>query len=212
MDSRADKILYLLKNQGEMTAQQLAEALQITAMGARQHLLQLADDELVSHSFQPALIGRPKQYWHLTKLAQRRFADMHSQLSVHLLESVRAEFGESGLQQVIARRETTMRQDYLAKMSGLTDLVEKLDCLCQIRNREGYMASWHEEPGVGYWFVENHCPICAAARCSDGFCQSELALFQACIGDKFKVQRQEHILDGARRCAYLITRCDKMSV
>lgn len=206
MQSRADKILYLLKHRGEMTAQELAEALQITAMGARQHLLQLAGDELVSHSFQPAQVGRPKQYWHLTESAQRRFADMHGQLSVHLLESVRAEFGEVGLQQVIARREATMRQDYLAKMNGLAHLTDKLDCLCQIRNREGYMARWSEEPGVGYWFIENHCPICAAATCCDGFCQSELALFQICIGDEYHVQRREHILDGARRCAYLITR------
>ena len=44
----------------------------------------------------------------------------------------------------------------------------------------------------------------AAAACQ-GFCRAELALFQAALGDGVSVERTDHILAGARRCAYRIT-------
>jgi predicted ArsR family transcriptional regulator len=36
-------------------------------------------------------------------------------------------------------------------------------------------------------------------------CREELSLFRAVLGDKARVERTDHILAGARRCAYLIT-------
>ena len=52
--------------------------------------------------------------------------------------------------------------------------------------------------------VENHCPICAAATACQGLCRDELALFQKVLGPNVEVERTEHILAGARRCAYVI--------
>ena len=56
-----------------------------------------------------------------------------------------------------------------------------------------------------YLFIENHCPICAAAATCQGLCREELSLFRAVLGDKARVERTDHILAGARRCAYRIT-------
>jgi hypothetical protein len=55
-----------------------------------------------------------------------------------------------------------------------------------------------------YLLVENHCPICAAATACQGFCRSELQIFQEVLGDDVQVARTEHVLSGARRCAYRI--------
>jgi predicted ArsR family transcriptional regulator len=52
--------------------------------------------------------------------------------------------------------------------------------------------------------VENHCPICAAAKECQQFCRSELRVFQQALGDDVRVERVDHILAGARRCAYLV--------
>ncbi|ARO29186.1 transcriptional regulator domain-containing protein [Rhizobium sp. NXC14] len=43
----------------------------------------------------------------------------------------------------------------------------------------------------------------AAATACAGFCRSELETFRAVLGAD--VERSEHILTGARRCAYRIT-------
>ena len=56
-----------------------------------------------------------------------------------------------------------------------------------------------------YWLLENHCPICAAASSCLNFCRSELNLFQTILADVATVSREEHIIEGARRCAYKVT-------
>ena len=56
----------------------------------------------------------------------------------------------------------------------------------------------------GWLLVENHCPICVAARKCQGFCRSELQIFQAALGDENVVERREHLISGDRRCAYSI--------
>ena len=56
----------------------------------------------------------------------------------------------------------------------------------------------------GVLLVENHCPICAAAKACQQFCRSELRVFQEALGDDVTVERVDHILAGARRCAYLV--------
>ena len=42
-----EKILQLLKTKGPQTSQQLADSLELTMMGARKHLLNLAEQGLV---------------------------------------------------------------------------------------------------------------------------------------------------------------------
>jgi predicted ArsR family transcriptional regulator len=56
----------------------------------------------------------------------------------------------------------------------------------------------------GFLFVENHCPICVAATQCQGFCESELELFGKVLGPGVDIQREEHIVAGARRCAYRV--------
>lgn len=73
----------------------------------------------------------------------------------------------------------------------------------QIRERAGYMAQM-EPLDEGWLLVENHCPICVAARKCQGFCRSELQIFQAALGDENVVERREHLISGDRRCAYSI--------
>ena len=41
------------------------------------------------------------------------------------------------------------------------------------------MAEFEAEPDGSFLLIENHCPICAAAKTYQGFCRSELVLFRA---------------------------------
>ena len=67
------------------------------------------------------------------------------------------------------------------------------------------MADWSQEPDGSFLLVENHCPICAAATLCQGFCRDELELFREVIGPDAEVERSEHLLAEARRCAYRIS-------
>ena len=66
-----------------------------------------------------------------------------------------------------------------------------------------------ERDGDDFLFIEDHCPICAAATACQGFCAAELAQFQALMQGWAHITREEHLLQGARRCVY---RLQAMSV
>jgi predicted ArsR family transcriptional regulator len=67
------------------------------------------------------------------------------------------------------------------------------------------MAEFEAQPDGGFLLIENHCPICAAAKTCQGFCRSELELFRAAFGAGTSVTRLEHLLSDGRRCVYRVT-------
>lgn len=201
--SSADKILYLLKTSGPMTAKDLADKLNMTPMGARQHLLQMQKKQWVTSFHQAEKVGRPNQYWNLTSKAQNQFPDTHEVLTTNLLESTRQVFGEEGLLKVIKHREQTIREHYKTQLDPLKSISEKLDVLAKMRSKEGYMAAWYKE-AEDYFFTENHCPICAAAKECQQLCSSELDVLQDCFQGWGHVTREQHMLSGERRCLYRI--------
>src|SRR5262249_8305363 len=109
------------------------------------------------------------------------------------------------LERLIAAREAETRAHYTTALAGADTLQERIARLATIRSREGYMAEWRRD-GDDYMLLENHCPICAAAATCQGLCRAELALFRAVLGAEATVMRTDHILAGARRCVYRITR------
>lgn len=199
----ASKILLLLKTGGAQTAQAVAGALGVTTEAARQQLAKLQRQGLVLHLDRREKVGRPARHWQLSAKGHGRFPDRHAALTLEIIAGVRRIFGDAGLQRLIGERERAARDAYAARLSACATLAERVAALAEIRRAEGYMAAW-QEAGEDYLLLENHCPICVAAQACQGFCGSELALFQAVLGAEIEVARTEHILAGARRCAYRI--------
>jgi predicted ArsR family transcriptional regulator len=198
-------ILYHLKTRGPQTAADLARRLDITAMAVRQHLQALAEGGLVEFRDERRKVGRPARVWSLLPAASRRFPDTHGDLTVELLQAVRATFGEAGLDRLIGERTRQQKASYLGRIpSAGAPIDQRIEALAAIRRSEGYMAEWSREADGSWLLVENHCPICAAATICQGFCRDELAVFRELLGGDVTVEREEHILAGARRCAYRI--------
>ncbi|HTN60143.1 MAG TPA: metalloregulator ArsR/SmtB family transcription factor [Devosia sp.] len=199
----AERILLTLKMHGARSAAQLGEMLGTTGEAARQQLVKLAKDGLVASTGEPGAVGRPLLMWQLTPAAASRFPDTHAALTVQLLDIVRSTLGEGAIDAIVGAREVQTLKAYSAATEHQVSLRDKVAALAEVRAAEGYMAQWHEEPDGTLVLVENHCPICAAATICQGFCRSELDVFQAVLGAQ--VRRTEHMLAGARRCAYAIT-------
>ncbi|BAJ00792.1 helix-turn-helix transcriptional regulator [Shewanella violacea] len=200
----SEKIIHLLKAQGPLTAKFLAGELSLTTMGVRQHMQGLEDDGYVIFEDKKAARGRPTRFWSLTSKSNSHFSDRHEELSVQLIDSVITVFGDTGLEKLIKHREQTSLIFYQQSMLGKTSLIDKLNTLADLRSREGYMATVVEDDSC-FWLMENHCPICAAASKCLNFCRSELNLFQTILSPEASVSREEHIIEGARRCAYRVT-------
>jgi predicted ArsR family transcriptional regulator len=200
----ADQILFLLKTRGPKTAQQLADILELTSMGARRHLEGAEEKGLVSFEDVAEKVGRPSRRWMLTDAGHARFPDRHADLTLQLITQVRALFGEEGMERLIKARETASEAFYREAIHDSADLQERVNALALARDVEGYMAEVERRDDGSLLLVENHCPICAAARECQSFCRSELDVFRRVLGPRCQVERAEHILAGARRCAYVI--------
>jgi predicted ArsR family transcriptional regulator len=198
-----DRLLFLLKMRGPQTAAELGTRLRITSEAARQQLARLESEKLVSSKTEVRGVGRPVQVYRLTPAAQKRFPDTHAELTAQLIGEIRDVLGEQSLDKLIRAREIDTRKRYAALLASERTLAKKVARLAEIRNREGYMATWSQE-GDGFILVENHCPICAAATACLGFCSSEQSIFRHVLGRDVQIERIEHLLAGSARCAYRI--------
>ncbi|MEF2074781.1 helix-turn-helix transcriptional regulator [Consotaella aegiceratis] len=206
--SPAERVLMALKMHGALTAAALGRRLGTTGEAARQQLVRLADDGLVSATSTPSGVGRPTRTWSLTAEGQSRFPDTHAALTVQLLEIIGRSLGEAALDRIIAQREADTRAAYETAMAERGSLRDRVAVLTALRSAEGYMADWRDAEDGSILLTENHCPICAAATVCQGFCRAELQVFQAVLGSGATVERTEHIVQGGRRCTYVIRETD----
>ncbi|KQQ36215.1 transcriptional regulator [Duganella sp. Leaf126] len=202
----ADQTLFLIKTRGPQTAQQLAALLGLTSMGARRQLEAWQEKGMLTYEDVADKPGRPARRWLLTEAGHARFPDRHADLTLQLIDQVRQLFGEAGLERLIASREQLSEQQYRQHLAPARTLPERVAALVQARSVEGYMAEVAHADDGALLLIENHCPICAAARQCQQFCRSELDLFQRVLGNDCTVGRVEHMLNGARRCVYVIKR------
>lgn len=202
--SSQDKILYQIKRRGPQSVKSLAEILDVTTMGVRQHLTQLQSAGLIeSLPEQPQPRGRPLKSWKLTQKGHERFPDAHAQITTDLILSVRELLGESAMDKIIEKRTADTFEQYSASLDKHNTLSGKVSALARLRTDEGYMAEVIEDDGQ-YLLLEHHCPICIAAKSCQGFCRSELEVFQKLFEKIASVTREDHLLDTARRCSYRI--------
>jgi predicted ArsR family transcriptional regulator len=198
-----DKFLKLLKTRGPQSSSELASELGITAEGARFQLTRMTEEGLVEVTNSSKGVGRPTQVWKLTAKGNEHFPDKHGVFSDQLLESMQELLEPQQMSAIINLREKKANGKYLEALKDIPKLEEKIARLAELRNSDGYLAEWDKEEG-GFILIENHCPICAAAqRCTD-LCEAEMNTFKEIFGESVSVERVDHIIAGARRCAYRI--------
>jgi predicted ArsR family transcriptional regulator len=201
-----DRIMDRLKTRGPQSVKILSKQLGMTTMGVRQHLADLETKGLVLQTQEERQTrGRPVHLWKLSKSGHNRFPDSHAQTALELIDVIRSSLGEESLNQLIDSRSAKVQASYRAQLdASAPELQQQIERLAQLRSEEGYMAEVRLLPD-GWMLIENHCPICSAATSCQQFCKSELDIFQRLFENEATVERTDHLLEGARRCAYKIT-------
>lgn len=199
-----EKALEVIKRNGPSSISELSEHMGVTTEGVRFHLLKLEKEGLVKSRSVAAGRGRPKQIWSLTQEGHDRFPNTHAELTANIIHMMRDTLGEEAVDKVIDRHQQTMKDRYADKIDQDSSLEERVAQLVQLRSREGYMADYKKE-NDHFVFIENHCPICSAAKVCQGFCKAEILTFKAVLGEDVQIERQDHIIEGAKRCSYRIS-------
>lgn len=196
-------VLYAVRRRGEATAEQVAEQLGMTVSGARQHLSALTRDGLVEASESPApepRRGRRTLVYSVTSAADSLFPKAYGELTNELLGYV-ADADPAMLEALFAKRREHRITAARARLDPKRTLAAKVAELARILDEDGYLAT-HEKvsPGV-YLIIEQNCAIWAVAQRYGQACTSEIDFIRAVLPEA-TVERVQHMVAGARRCAY----------
>ena len=209
MSDAKRRIVDRLKRVESATVPELAAGFDLTDTAVRQHLETLEENGLVERAPSPPPVGRgrPPVRWQLTAIAAELFPDRHADLTVELIGSIRAALGEEGLERVLEARGQAQLSAYRRALPdpAVSSVPVRVRRLAEVRSAEGYLAEVKSDEDGSLVLVEHHCPVCDAASACQGLCRTELALFQAALGDDVTVERVQHLLSGDQRCAYRIT-------
>jgi len=198
-----ERAVELLKTSGPQSSSALAKEFEVTVEGARFQMLRLEKEGIVTSSKTVTGRGRPQQLWSLTSIGQMRFPDTHAALTVKLMEVMKETLGEQAVSRVINANGERGTSRYLEVLEGIDDIEQRLTAFVAIRTGEGYMAQFIKDE-EGFIFIENHCPIGAAAHANPAICSAEFKTLQTVIGLSVPIKRIEYIVEGGRRCAYRI--------
>jgi len=198
------RLLELLKRAGALTADELAEKLDITSMGVRQHLQTLERDGLVTYVCEQRGMGRPCNVYRLTGDGDELFPRTYAHMANALLSAARQLDGEGGVNRLLEARNRKLEAQYEARMAG-KDFAERVEELARIRTEEGYMADWDQLDEDTFVLREHNCAICQIAEQCAQACAFELKLFQK-VFDDAEVRRETHMIQGDSTCTYVIQR------
>ncbi len=206
-------VLYAVRRRGEATAEQVAEQLAMTVSGARQHLSALAEAGLVdaTESSPPtARRGRRTLCYSVTPAADTFFPKAYGELTNELLGYV-ADADAALLDDLFAKRREQRIAGARARLAPKRSLSGRVAELTRILDEDGYLATSEKVvPGV-YRIVEHNCAIWAVAKRYGQACTSELDFIRAVLPGA-EVERVQHMVAGARHCAYEIRALDQPAV
>ncbi len=207
--STKDDILRHLLAQGQATAQDLAEALDISPQAIRRHLKDLEVDGLIHYKSVQVGMGRPQHMYELTGKGRDRFGHRYDDFAVSLLDTLTEAVGPDRVSSILQKQWERKAREYRQRL-GSGSLPERVATLVELRQAEGYMAEWHpvEANGNGnsgrkFIITEHNCAISSVAESFPSVCNHELEMFAAVLHD-CTVERTFWMIDGEHRCAYLI--------
>jgi DeoR family suf operon transcriptional repressor len=196
-------VLYAVRRRGEATAEQVAEQLGITVSGARQHLTALARDGLVDATELPAPArqrGRRTLVYAATPAADEFFPKAYGELTNELLGYV-ADTDKALVDDLFAKRREHRIENARERLARKKGLGARVAELTRILDEDGYLASYEKTGANAYRIVEHNCAIWAVAQRYGQACTSEIDFIRAVLADA-SVERVQHMVAGARRCAY----------
>jgi DeoR family suf operon transcriptional repressor len=196
-------VLYAVRRRGEATAEQVAAQLDMSVSGARQHLSALTRDGYVEATELPTAEpkrGRRALVYTVTPAADALFPKAYGELTNELLGYLAARDPEL-LDELFDERRANRIESARARLAPKRTLGAKVEELTRILDEDGYLASSERvAPGV-YRVVEHNCAIWAVAQKYGQACTSEIEFIRAVLPGT-TVERVQHMVAGARRCAY----------
>ncbi|MDX2033342.1 MAG: helix-turn-helix domain-containing protein [Blastocatellia bacterium] len=196
-------IIDLLKNNGAMSAEQLAREMAVSKVNVRRHLSVLESDGLIDYKVERHERGRPRYLYSLTQKACCLFPQIYDEFARDVLVQLQRTFGEEGLQRVLSGRTDELIRQLKAEFAGL-EFDECVKRLAKIMSAKGYLAEARKMKDGAYRLRLRNCPTERVAHSHPQICEEELRIYRETLA--CEVARECHIVSGSRMCEYRLVR------
>jgi predicted ArsR family transcriptional regulator len=197
-----ERILNILKEQGEATVKELSETLDLTTVTIRHHLDTLRREKFVApptvrHRKAP---GRPQHVYSLTQEASDFFPKRYERLIDLMFEEMRSRLSHEeieGMMECIGKR----------MVGGVTvpddaDFAERIAIAVDFMDERGYMAHWEETEDGRYLVHVANCPYEGVSRRHSEVCRIDRTLLTELLGPALgEISRET---GPARHCTYVV--------
>ncbi len=200
------EILTFLKQQGEVTVQEVADRFGITHEGARRQFLQLEQEGwIVRRTRRDAQrgAGRPTLGFALTPAGDHLFPKHYDVLSLELIDAVLKTSGPYALRTLldtIAEKQAAKWEPQLRDKS----LEERLELLKNLYFEGDPFMSVVKSPDGEIRLIEHNCPFLNVATQQPALCSLTVGTLQKLLG--YRVAREERFQSGHRRCVFRVLR------
>ena len=193
-------ILNYLRERGQATVAEIAEAVGLSPVTTHYHLNRLESEQMVKAEPLRQGVGRPKYIFSLATAAMELFPQSSQRLADRLLDALQAELTPQQIQEVFSR----MADDIAAEHGdNLKDkpLEDKIEALVSILGEEGFF-SRVERVGQEFRVTQHCCPYQYVAERHPGVCAIDLQLMSTTLGAE--VERGRWMINGDTVCTFLV--------
>jgi len=194
-------IIDLLKVNGAMSVERLAQTLEVSKVCVRRHLGLLESDGLVAFEEERHERGRPRFIYRLTEKAGCLFPQIYDEFAKEVLAQLERHFGAEALQRVLRSRADELIGQFKEKLSG-QNFDERVKSLTKVINAKGYLADARRMKDGSYRLRHRNCPTESVAVAYPQVCEEELRVYREVLG--CEVVRECRIADGERKCDFRI--------
>ncbi len=200
-DSTLWKLLLLLKKHGEMSIEEMSNALNITPIGVRQHVLNLERDGFISYQLRRKGVGRPGFIYSLTKKAEELFPNNYKNLVLEILREIEEEDGRKKIDHLFKKRKEKLLREKRSLLDSAKNLKTRLSLFVESLKSDGYIVEIKEK-GEEFELLQYNCPISIVSHYYKEACRYELELYKELFSED--VKRTNCASEGGNFCSYII--------
>ncbi|MHB8577758.1 MAG: helix-turn-helix transcriptional regulator [Dehalococcoidia bacterium] len=200
MQATRQQILDHLHAQNTATVRDLAQLLNLTATGVRQHLTVLERDGLVETTEARGRVGRPAHVYRLSERGEGQYPHNYDMLANLLLEEVRAMAGAEALQRLLRRVSSRLAERYADRMEGHS-LAERVESAAGVLRELGCVVE-SSQRGNEFLIRQCSCPYPNVARQHSAVCALEVDFVRQLTGGDARLTSS--LLRGDDACTYRI--------
>lgn len=199
-----DKLLLIIKKEGEITIKRLMEHFTISEIAIRRHLRELITQKFIEERSVKQEVGRPFIKYKLTSTGHNTFPNQDNSLPLEILQDVENILGREAVKNVLNERKKRETNSYNTEVAG-KPFKEQIQTVSELQDKQGYMVEYNENNDGSYDIINYNCPVYNIASTYTEVCHNEKEVLEKTFPNSTVVSKSR-IVDGKKNCSWTISK------